>query len=50
MDESANRRYDTILGRYLLTALGLNIKRSDHVIESDNGTFKGSMAPGYVRI
>ena len=34
-----------ILGRYVLTYLGLNIKFSDHVIESDDEPFKGSTAP-----
>ena len=34
-----------ILGRYILKALLLNLKFSDHVIEADYGTFKGSMAP-----
>ena len=31
-----------ILGRDLLISLGLNIKLSDHVIEADDGPFKGS--------
>ena len=34
-----------ILGRYILTALGSNLKLSDHVIEADDGNFKGSMSP-----
>ena len=34
-----------ILGIYLLTELGLNLKFSDHVIEADDGTFKGSTSP-----
>ena len=33
-----------ILGRYILNALVLNLKSSDHVIESDDGTLKGSTA------
>ena len=45
MDDSAKVRYDTILGIYILTALGLNLKFSDHVIEADDGNFKGSTAP-----
>ena len=45
VDDSAKGRYDTILGRYLLTDLGLNLKFSDHVIEADDGPFKGSTAP-----
>ena len=44
-DESAKGRYDMILGRYLLTALGSNLKFSDLVIEADYGPFKGSTAP-----
>ena len=34
-----------ILGRDILTYLGLNLKYSDHVIETDDGTLKGSTAP-----
>ena len=33
--------YDMILGRHILTALGLNLKFSDHVIKADDGTLKG---------
>ena len=45
VDESAKGRYDMILGRYLLTNLGLNLKFSYHFIEADNGPFKGSTSP-----
>ena len=45
VDESAKGRYDMMLSRDLLTALELNLKLSDPVIESDDGIFKGSMAP-----
>ena len=45
MDESSKGGYDMILGIYLLTELGLNLKFSDHVIEADDGTFKGSTTP-----
>ena len=45
VDDSDNSRYDMILGRDLLTALGLNLKSSDHVIEADDGPFKGSTPP-----
>ena len=38
-------RYAMILGRDLLTTLGLNLKFSDHVIKPYDGTFKGSTAP-----
>ena len=42
VDESAKVRYETILGIYLLTAVVLNLKFSDNVIEADDGLFKGS--------
>ena len=45
MDDSAKGRYDMILGIYLLTELGLNLEFSEHVIEEDDGPFKGSTAP-----
>ena len=45
MNDYAKGRYDMTLGRYLLKALGLNLKLSDHVIEADDETFKGSTAP-----
>ena len=34
-----------ILGRYLLTTIGLNLKFSDHVIEADYVNFKWYTAP-----
>ena len=34
-----------ILGRYLLTSLGLKLKLSDRVISPFDGSLKGSMAP-----
>ena len=43
--ESSKGRYDMILGRYLLTESGLNLKFSEHVIKADDGHFKGSTAP-----
>ena len=45
MDDSAKGRYDMILGRYILTALWLNLKLSGHFIESDYGPFKDLMVP-----
>ena len=39
VDESAKVRYESILGIYLLTALVLNLKFSDNVIEADDGIF-----------
>ena len=41
VDDFVKGRYDMILGRDLLAALGLNIKFSYHVVESDDGPFKG---------
>ena len=37
-------RYDVILVRDLLKTLGLTLKFSDHVLEADDGHFKGSTA------
>ena len=45
VDDSAKGRYDMILGRNLLTAFGMNLKLSEHVIKADDGTLKGSTAP-----
>ena len=39
--DSTEGTYDAILGRYILTALGLNMKTSKHIIESDYGPLKG---------
>ena len=44
MDDSAKDRYDMILGRYVLTKLVLNLKFSEDVIKSDDGTLKWSLA------
>ena len=44
VDDSAKIRYDMILGRDILTALGLNLKFSEHVIKADDGNFNGSTA------
>ena len=41
MDESAKGRYDMILGRDILTELGLNLKFSNRVIKAYDRTFKG---------
>ena len=45
MDDSDKCTYDIILGRYLLTDLGLSLKLSHDVNEADYGPFKGSTAP-----
>ena len=43
--DSAKDRYDLILGRDLLSELGLNFKFSEHVIEAYDGPFKGFTTP-----
>ena len=45
VDDSYNGRNNMILGRYLLTSLGLNLTSSEHAIEADDGPFKGSITP-----
>ena len=45
VDDSAKGRYDMILGRYILKALGFNVKLSEHDTKSDYGPLKGSTAP-----
>ena len=45
VDDSAKGIYDIILGRYIWTGLGLNLKLSDSAIESNDGTFEGSLSP-----
>ena len=45
MNDSARGRYEMILARDLLTELGLNVKISEHVIKSDDGSFIGYTAP-----
>ena len=42
VDESDKGKYNIILGRDLLTLLEINLKFYDHVIEADDGNFKGS--------
>ena len=45
VDDSAKRRYDMILGTYLLTTLVLSLELSEHVIEVDDGTLNVSTTP-----
>ena len=45
VDESTTGRYDMILGRDLLTALGLDIKFYENVILGREGPYKGCLAP-----
>ena len=45
VDDSARGRYYIILGIDILTEMGLNPKLSNHVVEGDDGPFKGSTTP-----
>ena len=45
VDDSAKVRYDMILGRDILTELGLNLDFYEHVIEADSGHSIGSTTP-----
>ena len=45
VDDSAKGRYDMILGRDILTELGLHLKFFERVIEADVGSFKRSSTP-----
>ena len=45
MDESTNGRYDMILGRDLITALGLDFKFSDNIIIVNEGPYEGYSTP-----
>ena len=45
MDDSSKDRYDMILGTYILIELGLNLKFSEHIIESYDWICKQSTAP-----
>ena len=45
MDYSTKGRYGMILGRDVLTALGLDLKMFYHVIEADGGSLKGLLHP-----
>ena len=44
MDESIHGRYDIILGKDLLIALGLDLKVSDNVTVGSKGPYEGSSA------
>ena len=45
MDDSAKVMHNNILGKYLLKALGLKQKWSEHINKEDYGYLKGSSAP-----
>ena len=45
VEKSTNSRYDMILVRYLLTALGLDIKFYDNVMIGGEGPYKGFSSP-----
>ena len=44
-DDFVKDRYDMILGRFILTALALNLNSYEHVIEACGGHLKVSTAP-----
>ena len=44
VDESTNGRYNMILGRELITALGLDLKFSGDVIIVHNGIYEGCLS------
>ena len=44
-DDSTKGRYDMILGRYIKTALGLNLKFYEHAIKAYDGPLRVSTAP-----
>ena len=41
VDESTEGQYDMIIGRELLTSLGINIKFYDNTIECSEGPYQG---------
>ena len=45
VDEYDEGRYDMVLGRDILTELGLKLKFSEHVIEAGDGPLKGPTTP-----
>ena len=45
VDESTNRRYDIIIGRDLLTTLGLDLKFSKNIIIGVEIPYKGCLSP-----
>ena len=45
VNESTNVRYNMILGRDLITALGLNLKFSDHFIIIEEGLYEECSTP-----
>ena len=45
VDESTNGRYDMILGRDLLTTLGLDLKFSENIMIGGKGPYEGCSAP-----
>ena len=45
VDESTTGRYDLIIVRYLLTALGLDLKFSENIVIVSEGPCEGLLAP-----
>ena len=44
IDEPTNGRYNMILGRDLITALGMDLKFSENVMNGGEGPYKGCSA------
>ena len=45
VDNYTNSRYDMILGRYLLTAVGLDLKFPQNIVIGDEGPYNGCSRP-----
>ena len=45
VDNKINRSYDMILGRDLITALGLDLKFSENIIIGGEGPYEGCLGP-----
>ena len=45
VDKYATGRYDMILGRDILTALGIDLKFSENIIHGGEGPYKGCSTP-----
>ena len=45
LDKKTNSRYEMILGRVILTALGLHLKFSENIIIGGEGSYEGCSAP-----
>ena len=45
MDKKTNSRYDMILGRDLLTSLGMDLRFSENTIVDGEGPYAGCLVP-----